>query len=126
LVELGVESKPTMLVFNKMDRIQDPQVITELHQQYPEAIFISAEQKIGLKRLEEELVRLLNKEFIIKSLVLSHSDHKKVAWIHELADVLDKRYEDDGIHITFRVHQSSWKTLANKVLDVKKISEINA
>jgi GTP-binding protein HflX len=125
LVELGVESKPTMLVFNKMDRIQDPQVITELHQQYPEAIFISAEQKIGLKRLEEELVRLLNKEFIIKSLVLSHSDHKKVAWIHELADVLDKRYEDDGIHITFRVHQSSWKTLANKVLDVKKISEIN-
>lgn len=119
LVDLEAESKPTLLVFNKMDRIQESQDIPDILKRFPEAIFVSAEQKIGLKRVEDELVRLLNSEFIIKTLVLSHDDHKKVAWIHELADVLDKRYEDDGIHITFRMHHSSWNTLANHMMEVK-------
>lgn len=111
LKELEVDKKPTLMVFNKADRITDPQRMMELRNQYPQAIFISAEQRVGLQRLEEEIVRHLNQEFITKSALLPLQDHKTVASIHDIAEVLDKRYEDDGIHITFRVHQNQLKKL---------------
>lgn len=111
LKELEVDKKPTLMVFNKADRITDPQRMMELRNQYPQAIFISAEQRVGLQRLEEEIVRHLNQEFITKSALLPLQDYKTVASIHDIAEVLDKRYEDDGIHITFRVHQNQLKKL---------------
>lgn len=111
LKELEVDKKPTLMVFNKADRITDPERMMELRNQYPQAIFISAEQRVGLQRLEEEIVRHLNKEFITKSILLPLQDHKTVASIHDIAEVLDKRYEDDGIHITFRVHQNQLSKL---------------
>ncbi len=112
LIELEADKKPTLMVLNKADRITDPERMIALRNQYPEAIFISAEQKVGLQRLEEEIVRHLNKEFITKSAVLPLNDHKTVASIHDIAEVLDKRYEDDGIHITFRVHQNQLKRIS--------------
>jgi len=112
LIELEADKKPTLMVLNKADRITDPERMIALRNQYPEAIFISAEQKVGLQRLEEEIVRHLNKEFITKSALLSLNDHKTVASIHDIAEVLDKRYEDDGIHITFRVHQNQLKRIS--------------
>ncbi len=116
LKELEVDKKPTLMVFNKADRITDPERMMELRNQYPQAIFISAEQRVGLQRLEEEIVRHLNQEFITKSVLLPLQDHKTVASIHDIAEVLDKRYEDDGIYITFRVHQNQIKKL-NTLLD---------
>lgn len=116
LKELDVETKPVILVFNKVDQIDDPDRLSSLRTQYPNAVFISAFQKVGLKRLEEEIVRQMNKEFIIKSIRLSLNDHKMVASIHEFADVLDTRYEEDGIHVTFRIHQQQWTRLS-RMLD---------
>jgi len=112
LIELEADKKPTLMVLNKADRITDPERMIALRNQYPEAIFISAEQKVGLQRLEEEIVRHLNKEFVTKSALLPLNDHKTVASIHDIAEVLDKRYEDDGIHITFRVHQNQLKRIS--------------
>ena len=115
LKELEVDSRPTLMVFNKADKITDPEQMVALRNQYPQAIFISAEQRVGLQRLEEEIVALLNKEFITKALVLPLDDYSTVAMIHDIADVLDKRYEEDGVHMTFRIHDTQWKRLRQKM-----------
>jgi len=115
LKELEVDSRPTLMVFNKADKITDPEQMVALRNQYPQAIFISAEQRVGLQRLEEEIVALLNKEFITKALVLPLEDYSTVAMIHDIADVLDKRYEEDGVHMTFRIHDTQWKRLRQKM-----------
>lgn len=112
LRELEADTRPTLMVFNKADRITDPERMTALRNQYPVAIFISAEHRVGLQRLEKEIVRHLNKEFITKSTVLPLHDYKTVASIHDIAEVLDKRYEDDGIYLTFRFHQNQLKRLS--------------
>mgnify|MGYP001773061480 CR=1 FL=1 len=52
LQTLGAAHKPTVLVFNKIDRLTpESPLLEELRYEYPEAIYISAERGINLRRL---------------------------------------------------------------------------
>lgn len=115
LKELEAESKPTLMVFNKADRIDDPGRLLGLRNQFPDALFISAEQRVGLQKLEEELLHLLNREFVTKTTSVPLHEYATVAMIHDLADVLEKRYEEDEIRITFRVHRAQLPRLMQKL-----------
>ena len=54
LNELGVTEAPRLLVFNKIDLIE-PERLGFLREQYPDASFVSAENKIGLEELRDRL-----------------------------------------------------------------------
>jgi GTP-binding protein HflX len=54
LEELGITETPRLAVFNKCDLL-DPERIEALKIQHPEAVFVSAEKKIGLEELRERL-----------------------------------------------------------------------
>jgi GTP-binding protein HflX len=51
LAELACDNKPTLMVFNKIDKSFDVNIIKKLKSEYPDAIFISALKKEGLKEL---------------------------------------------------------------------------
>uniref|UniRef100_A0A7C4XTZ4 GTPase HflX n=1 Tax=candidate division WOR-3 bacterium TaxID=2052148 RepID=A0A7C4XTZ4_UNCW3 len=54
LREIKAEDKPVLLVFNKIDRLLPPQ-IERLKAKFPNALFISAKERIGIKELKEHL-----------------------------------------------------------------------
>jgi GTP-binding protein HflX len=54
LEELGITETPRLAVFNKCDLL-DPERIEALKIQHPEAVFVSAEKKIGLEEVRERL-----------------------------------------------------------------------
>ncbi len=54
LAELGTEHLPRHTVFNKIDLL-DPERLEALRTHYPDALFVSAEAKIGLEPLRERL-----------------------------------------------------------------------
>lgn len=56
LEELNATNTRTILVLNKVD-MMDADQIREMRSDYPDAIFVSAEQSIGLDELEEKLSR---------------------------------------------------------------------
>ncbi|WP_088892508.1 GTPase HflX [Leptolyngbya ohadii] len=47
-----------LLAFNKTDRVS-PEVLKQVQQDYPDAVFISATERIGLDRLKQEVLKLL-------------------------------------------------------------------
>jgi len=54
LDELGVNEVPRLLVFNKIDLL-DPERVSFLKELYPEAVFVSAENRVGLEDLREKM-----------------------------------------------------------------------
>lgn len=59
LEEIGVLDKPIMLVFNKIDLVP-VEYLENVRYNYPDAIFISARQKIGLDTLYSRILRYVH------------------------------------------------------------------
>jgi GTP-binding protein HflX len=59
--QLKVENYPQLLVFNKTDLLEQPEM-QALHKSFPEALFVSAQQKQGLKTLMQEIELKLSAE----------------------------------------------------------------
>jgi len=55
LNELELATIPRLLVFNKIDEIEGSPLLERLRTTHPEAIFVSAVQKVGLAEFKEEL-----------------------------------------------------------------------
>lgn len=70
LEELGLQDSPCLLALNKSDQLS-PETLEELKAAYPQAVFVSAQNGIGLDRLLEKMEQIL---FMVKSPVISEED----------------------------------------------------
>jgi GTP-binding protein HflX len=64
LGELPAIPPAALLVFNKVDRT-DSETLTQAQQAYPDALFISATERLGLETLRQRLVQLTHKTAVI-------------------------------------------------------------
>ncbi|HEY9711485.1 MAG TPA: GTPase HflX [Oculatellaceae cyanobacterium] len=59
LAEMPVLPSPALIAFNKIDRV-DSETLAFAQREYPEAVFISATQRLGLETLRQRLVQLID------------------------------------------------------------------
>jgi GTP-binding protein HflX len=110
LMELDVTNKPTLLVFNKIDAITDPEQLSGLQAQYPEAAFISAQRGIGLKEFRQQLLAVIESDFSETVLYLPIEEQRTIAHIRKIGEVLSEEYMkgqieyEDAILDVVRLH----------------------
>jgi GTP-binding protein HflX len=92
LGELGADDKPTLVVFNKVDALEDRSLLRALRDEYPDASFISALRGIGLEQLKEDLLSLIEKDYVERVTYVPVTAPEAIAKIHRLSDVLDEEY----------------------------------
>ena len=92
LRELGAHEKPTLVVFNKVDALEDPHRIAALRRAYPEAAFVSALRGIGLAELRRDLLDVIEEDFVERRACVPMTAPKAIAHIHEVADVTEQEY----------------------------------
>lgn len=112
LEELNATNKRTLIVFNKVDKMTADQ-IAMLRGEYPEAIFVSAEQKIGLNELESQIEELIESEYEEHTLQIPVSKYKAVAFIHENATVNKEVYENSDVELTFSMAEKDFEQLSH-------------
>jgi len=103
LEELQADKKPTITVFNKIDRLADRSIIPRLARQYQNAVFISAMRGINVSALVEKITAMLIEDIQEETLIIPQAQYNIIAQIHELADVIEKVYEDNAVKIRFRI-----------------------
>ncbi len=92
LEELGVQDRPVLYVFNKIDALEDHAALGALADEYPEAAFISAQRGIGLEDLKRRLLALIEQDFVERVAYVPVSEPQAIAHIHRIADVLSEEY----------------------------------
>ena len=103
LEELDAHEKPTLMVFNKIDRLTDRSVLHTLAQQYPQCVFISAVRGIKITGLKEAVRTLLEKEFVEEQVRISQEHQKLISYLHTVSEVLDTTYEDSTVVLKLRL-----------------------
>jgi len=66
LKDLGLEETPLLLVFNKVDKITDTNLLTSAGMRYSDAIFVSARKSIRLESIRRRLSLLIQTQHIGK------------------------------------------------------------
>jgi len=102
LGELGVEDRPVIRVFNKIDLVQDRRLLARLKQHYAPAVFTSAVRGFGLDSLKAEIAVQLKKAEVEDSIEMPAGRFKTMAKIHTLASVLETAFHDGMVSIKFR------------------------
>ncbi len=102
LVELEAEDAPMIHVFNKFDRVpagERASLRAQVVADYPNAVMASAIESRGLEALTDALTQFLKARKARVIVTLPLNDTRSLARLHELGDVLDRRYTDSVVEV---------------------------
>ncbi len=102
LEELDTSEKRILLVFNKVDKLETPEILTQLQTGFPNAVFISATRHIGLTQLQSDLVDIVEAQFETRELVLNLSHGASEHLLYPFAEIIKKRYDDTHLYVTVK------------------------
>lgn len=110
LKEIGVCHKPVLLVFNKIDKIND-EYMRKIKARYQKAVFISALKKNGFEKLFERIRQIAEKKYSRITLKIPYSDNKILSSLHNRFNILSKKYLNDGVILILKASKSDFKFL---------------
>jgi GTP-binding protein HflX len=95
LEEIEADGKPTLMVFNKIDRLKNREAVRPVLDRYPNAVAISAQTGEGLTEFLAELGAVLRplREFV--ELRVPHGEAAVIARLHSVAQVVERDYEGE-------------------------------
>jgi GTP-binding protein HflX len=111
LDEIHAAGKPTIFVFNKIDRLGDRSAISDLSKLYKPAVFISAERGINIPSLKDQLLELLELDTAEQTITVKQSDYGTIAKLHEIAEITGKEYEENNVKVRFRISTKNMEQL---------------
>ncbi|MGC6455851.1 MAG: GTPase HflX [Coraliomargaritaceae bacterium] len=99
LKELGAGEKTTLIVFNKIDTLEDRGRIDELRLRYPDASFVSALSGEGLPDLFKRFEVVLQDGYDRLRLLIPHERYDLVARLHREGGVHKEETRDEGTYL---------------------------
>lgn len=97
LREIGASAQHQVMVFNKIDLVTEPYLISRFKRQYPGAFFISVHNEEGIDELLTEMAEILAEKMTTLSLRIPQNRYDVVANLHRECNVLSETYEDDHV-----------------------------
>jgi GTPase len=93
LKEIGAEGKPTLMVFNKTDRLNGSRdTVNRFLERHPHGVAISAENGDGVPALLAELGAQLRPVRDFLELAVPHDQAGVIARLHQVGQVIERRY----------------------------------
>jgi GTPase len=107
LKEFGSESKTVLNVFNKVDAVDDKNRIEYVKNFYSDSVVISASKGINVSALMKKVKNIVEHTFKEEKVNLNIAQTKIASQIHQLAEVLSTKYDDDIMTISFRANKEN-------------------
>ena len=97
LENLEVRDKVTISVFNKQDKVTEPETLRDFKSDY--SVKISAKQGQGLDELLALIEKILNERQVLVEKVFSYNDAGKIQQIRKYGQLLEEKYLENGIYV---------------------------
>jgi len=103
LAEIGAGDKPTIVVFNKMDRLNGSGVVSRLQEHHPRSVTISATTGAGIPALLAEIGSQLRPRRELLELRVPHERAAVIARLHAVGQVVERNYRGTAARFKARV-----------------------
>jgi len=125
LSELQIEEKDTLLVLNKIDRIQSPAMLNRVLDRYPNAIPVSAKSVKGIEMLTEAVGEALGREFLDLDVEVSPADGKLLAYLSARGEVVSQQFGTDVVEIRVRMPVAAMGPVRKSALSIRPVGTGN-
>ena len=83
LEEIEAHKIPHLIIFNKMDQVDDDFLLTKiLRKKYPDSLFVSSFSKSDMKDLRAKVLSYFKDQFIKETIFVPQQDNKVLAYVH--------------------------------------------
>lgn len=103
LTEIGAIEKPTLMVFNKVDKEGTAELASMFCQQFPKAVAVSARKKIGFDVFFAELGAMLKPIRDFVEVRIPHHEQKAISRLHALGQIVEQDYEGELARFRVRI-----------------------
>ncbi|MBM4071464.1 MAG: GTPase HflX [Planctomycetes bacterium] len=117
LKEIGCGDKPTLLVLNKVDRVQDVSLLHVLEKHHRHSVPVSAFKKQGLDELRAAVIEMLSADFANAEIDVPAGNGRVLAYLAAHADVYRQEFHDN--RITLRCYMPRYLVRHIQEPDVK-------
>ncbi len=104
LKELECDQKQSILVLNKIDRVQDRSTLQVLQAHHPRAVLVSGLTGEGVDQLEDAVMEALAAEFAEAEVVTEAGNGKVLAFLNAHAEVYRQEFRDESNEVVVRCH----------------------
>ena len=111
LKELDAFERPTLMVFNKVDLLENEEYTQLFRNKYPDSLAISAQDGVGLEALKDLLTERFSIQDVDVSLALSYQDGKALDYLYKHGEVFDTDYQGESIRVKAKLPQRYLKAL---------------
>jgi GTPase len=105
--ELDAAGKHTLIVFNKTDRVTNPEAIEAALTRHPGSVAISVKTGENLETFIEELQNQLSAWRLRQKFRIPQSDSAALAELHQIGHVVEIRYEGDDALVIAHIPPAS-------------------
>jgi len=112
--ELGAEELPIVLVFNKIDRLAEKDAVGHMKRQYPEAVFVSCQEGVGMDDLRNAIVREYEANLLPYRVELKYPQNNLIQNIRKYALIIKEDYQKTSVTLDLRV----WPQNKSKLMEV--------
>ncbi|MBM4168678.1 MAG: GTPase HflX [Ignavibacteria bacterium] len=106
LEELGAHEKPTLIVFNKIDRLTDRGALQTVAADHANPVFISAIRGINILGLKDGILQLMDRAFTVLDVAIPQHEQKLISYLHTVGEVQEILYDDLVARLKVRVPKS--------------------
>ncbi|HEY3175903.1 MAG TPA: GTPase HflX [Candidatus Polarisedimenticolia bacterium] len=106
LAGLGMDSRPTVQVFNKVDRVTQPGILERARRLHPDALFIAAGKGLGLDSARAGIARVVSEDLVERRIRMRVADAEGIAQIYDQSHVVDASYHDGYVDLTLRTSRA--------------------
>ena len=103
LDEIGASGKPTLMVFNKIDRLEHPESADRHLDRFPNAVAVSAMTGDGFESLLAELGSQLRPVRDFVELKVPHEESAVIARLHAVGQVIERDYRGSTARFKVRI-----------------------
>lgn len=111
LREIKADKNKSLIVFNKIDLIQNRDELDILAMKYPDAVFISAERGININSLIQRIEHFIQDNYVSDEVLISPEEIEKLTTIQRFADNIESEFEDNFIRVKFRTRKDDYMKL---------------
>ena len=118
LKELGADTKPQILVLNKIDKSGEDN-IEEIRNRYNNIplVSISAKNNINLPALLDEIQKILPSKLVKAEFMIPYANQNINAYLHRNADILNEEYRDNGTYVAAQVDEEVYNKCSDFIIN---------
>ena len=121
LIQMGMDAIEVILVFNKIDSIEDLENLEKAHENFPSAVSISCKKNEGIDVLRQKIIIQYEKRLSPYLMELEHSQAGIISQIRKFALIVKEDYKEDRICLSLRLPPGGKAKLKN-ILNSQEIS----